>query len=53
MSQPRVDKLTIRWPSGLVQELTNLAADRHIVVKEQSEGPGAIETVRPGQTFLP
>ncbi len=49
----KVDRLTIRWPSGKVQELTDLAADRHIVVDEGKEGSAAVETVRPGQTIQP
>jgi len=48
-----VDRLTIRWPSGTVQELTELAADRHIVVEESTDGPGAVETVVPGRTIRP
>ena len=43
----RVEKLTIYWPSGLKQELTDLEGDRQIVVEE---GRDAVETVRPGQT---
>lgn len=30
----RVDRLEIRWPSGTVQSLTNLATDRVLVVQE-------------------
>ena len=30
----KIDKLTIRWPSGRVQELTGVAADRHVVIDE-------------------
>jgi hypothetical protein len=41
----RVDRLTIRWPSGHVQELTNLDADRHIIVDEGKEGNAAVECV--------
>jgi hypothetical protein len=48
-----IDRLTIRWPSGTVQELTNLAADRHVVIEEGVTGPQAVETVRPGQTISP
>jgi hypothetical protein len=33
-SHPRVDRLEIRWPSGCVQVLTNLAADRILKVRE-------------------
>jgi hypothetical protein len=46
----RVDRLTIRWPSGRVQELTNVDADRHIIVDEGKDGSAAVETVVPGQT---
>jgi hypothetical protein len=49
----RVEELTIRWPSGREQRLTNLAADRHIVVDEDKEGEAAVATVVPGQTFSP
>ncbi len=49
----RVEKLTIRWPSGEEQVLTNVAGDRHIVIEEGQAGEKAIETVVPGQTILP
>jgi hypothetical protein len=49
----RVDRLTIRWPSGKVQVLKNLAADRHIVVDEGKEGSAAVETVIPGKRMRP
>lgn len=45
-----VDSLSIRWPSGQEQELTNLAADRHVVVEEASD---QVETVVPGHTIAP
>ena len=48
-----IDKLTIRWPSGRVQELTDIAADRHVVIDESKNGADAIETVTPGQTIRP
>jgi enediyne biosynthesis protein E4 len=48
-----VDKLTIRWPSGNVQVLTDVPADRHIVVEEGKEGKDAIEIVVPGRTMRP
>jgi len=32
----KVDKLTVTWPSGLVQEFTDVAGDRHVVIKEGS-----------------
>src|SRR5438874_194107 len=31
----KIGKVTIRWPSGLTQELTNLEPDRSIVVIER------------------
>jgi hypothetical protein len=49
----RVDRLTIQWPSGIVQEFTDLAADRHIVVDEGREGSAAVQTVLPGKTISP
>jgi len=48
-----VDTLTIRWPSGKVQVLTGLAADRHVVIDEGKDGPPAVETVVPGRTIEP
>jgi hypothetical protein len=30
----QIDRLTIRWPAGETQELTSLAADRHIRITE-------------------
>ena len=47
----KIDKLTIRWPSGRVQVLTGVAADRHVVIDEAKDGAAAIETVVPGQTM--
>jgi hypothetical protein len=49
----RVEQLTIRWPSGKVQDLHNLGADRHIIVDEGEDGPAAVTTVVPGQTIRP
>jgi hypothetical protein len=49
----KVDRLTIRWPSGHMQDLTNLVGDRHIVVEEGKEGQAAIQRVIPGQVILP
>ncbi len=49
----KVDKLTIRWPSGRVQVLTGVAADRHVVIDESRDGTDAIETVTPGRTMKP
>lgn len=49
----KVDKLTIRWPSGREQVLTDVAADRHVVIDEAKDGAAAIETVVPGKTIRP
>src|SRR5262249_10954305 len=49
----QVEKLTIRWPSGREQQLTNLSADRHIVVDEDKEGESAVATVVPSRTIAP
>jgi hypothetical protein len=49
----KVDKLTIRWPSGRVQVLTGITADRHVVIDESKDGGAAIETVTPGRTMTP
>lgn len=49
----RVDRLVIQWPSGELQELKGVAADRHIVVTEGKSGDAAIETVVPGRTIKP
>ena len=48
-----VDKLTVQWPSGEVQELSPLAADQHIVIEEGKHGAAAVETVVPGQLIRP
>jgi len=49
----RIDRLTVRWPSGAVQTLDDVAADRHVVITEGQTGPGAVETVTPGQVIRP
>lgn len=49
----KVDRLTVRWPSGKEQVLTDLAADRHVVIDEAKDGPDAVETVTPGKTIKP
>jgi hypothetical protein len=46
----RVDRLTVRWPSGQEQALTDLTVDRHVVIEE---GSGRVETVVPGKTIAP
>ncbi len=37
----RVDRLTIRWPNGAVQELKDVAGNRHVVVTEGSDAIAA------------
>jgi hypothetical protein len=31
-----VDRLTIRWPSGIVQEIGSTAADRILKIREEA-----------------
>jgi hypothetical protein len=49
----KVDRLTIRWPSGHVQVLHDIGADGHIVVDEAGEGAAAVARVVPGETIQP
>jgi enediyne biosynthesis protein E4 len=49
----RIDRLTVRWPSGAVSHLHDLAADRHVVITEEKTEPAAVETVTPGQVIQP
>ena len=35
-SQPRADRLEIRWPDGQVQDLTNVEGDRLQVIHEEA-----------------
>jgi hypothetical protein len=49
----KVDRLTIRWPSGKVQVLKGLKGGRHVVVDEGKDGDAAVETVVPGKTIAP
>jgi enediyne biosynthesis protein E4 len=49
----RIDRLTVRWPSGAVQTLDDVAADRHVVITEGMTGSGAVESVTPGQVIRP
>ena len=49
----RVERLSIRWPTGEEQVLTDLAGDRHILVTRGKEGSAAVETIVPGQTIRP
>jgi hypothetical protein len=46
----KVERLTIRWPSGEEQVLGDIAGDRHIVVEE---GRDAVEEVTPGRIIRP
>jgi hypothetical protein len=48
-----VDSLTIRWPSGKVQVLKNVAGDRHVVIDEGKDEAEAVGTVKPGETYEP
>jgi hypothetical protein len=47
----RVDRLTIRWPSGKVQQFINLAADRHVLIDEGADNTAAIHTLLPGNPY--
>ena len=49
----KVDRLTIQWPSGKVQQLTDVAADRHVIVDEEKSGSAAIDDVVPGRLIPP
>jgi len=49
----RVDELAILWPSGERQVLTDLAANRHVVVTEGRQGAAAVEEVIPGTAVAP
>ncbi len=52
-SATTIDKLTIRWPSGKVQEFNDLKANRHILIDENLSGAEAIVTVQPGNVMKP
>src|SRR5262249_12628253 len=49
----KIDRLTIRWPSGKVQTLKGLKANRHVVIDEGKDGDEAVETAEPGRTIAP
>ena len=34
------DSVTVKWPSGKVQTLTDVAANQHLVVVERQDEPG-------------
>ncbi len=40
----RIDRLTVRWPSGTVQTIDDLAADRHVVITEGEARPGRMRS---------
>jgi enediyne biosynthesis protein E4 len=46
----KVERLVIRWPSGREQVLTNVPADKHILVEEGNE---AFEEIKPGPIIQP
>ncbi|HUG89917.1 MAG TPA: CRTAC1 family protein [Planctomycetaceae bacterium] len=46
----RVDRLTVRWPSGDEQVLHDLPVDRHIVIEQ---GNSQFATVTPGERIPP
>jgi len=49
----KVERLTVRWPSGKEHVFTALAADAHIVIDESKDGAAAIDSVVPGHTIQP
>jgi hypothetical protein len=50
---PGVESLTVRWPSGKVQVLKDLAGGRHVIIDEGKDGSAAAEAVVPGRTIEP
>jgi hypothetical protein len=52
-SAKQIDRLTVHWPSGKVQEFPDVTANRHVVIDEYEEGDAAISAVHPGQTIRP
>src|SRR5262249_35587574 len=42
----KVDRLTIRWPSGAEQVLTDVAGDRHIIIEELNHKITKFETTK-------
>lgn len=46
----QVDKLVVKWPSGAESVLTELPADKHVVITEGSETP---EVAEPGTIISP
>jgi enediyne biosynthesis protein E4 len=52
-AQERVDRLTIHWPSGEIQQFKDLPVDRHILVDEGRSGADAVELLVPGHPTKP
>lgn len=50
---PRVDRLTVHWPSGRTQILTDIHANAHILIDEGREGKEAITVIVPGRVSFP
>jgi hypothetical protein len=49
----RVERLAIRWPSGRVQELSDLPSDQHIMIDEGKDGAAAVTVIVPGKVMPP
>jgi enediyne biosynthesis protein E4 len=47
---PRIDRLLVKWPSGKIHELTDIAADGHILI---DEAQGTIESLIPASSMAP
>lgn len=49
-----VDLLTVRWPSGKVQQFRNVQANRHLLITEgESDDAAAVVEVSPGRVIEP
>lgn len=46
----KVDRLVVKWPSGQVQELTDISTDRHILI---DEADGKIKPITPDTPIAP
>jgi len=46
-SAAKVDRLVLYWPSGLEQELTDVATDRFIRIREGSDEVAVVRTAKP------
>jgi hypothetical protein len=44
---PQINRLTVSWPSGLVQVFENLGVDRHFTITEPSSGAAPLPPPRP------